>query len=106
MASQKVNIANRIGNFTVMTTSVTTKELYVVMVLKGDEVWDIQPATTPDEAVTYHSQFVTMCQVFDPVMQRTLSDIDAGAPLDREALAEELNRDYRAVIQARKGFVH
>lgn len=106
MASTKINAAQQIGKFTVMATSVLTKELYIVMVLAGQEVWDIQPANSPEEARALYDQFVTMCQVFDPLVDRVSAEKDAGMQHDVNELAEELTRDFRAVVQARRGLLN
>lgn len=106
MASKKINAAQKVGKFTVMATSVTTKELYLVMVLNGEEVWDVSPATSPEDAHALFDQYVTMCQVFDPVLERVVAEKEAGVQHNVNDLVEELDRDYRAVIQSRRGLLN
>lgn len=106
MASQKMAMANRVGEMVVMTQAVATKELYLTMVLKGDEIWDIDAVTTPEDALMNHRKFMAMCEVFGPVADRLAQDKAQGRPLDPDAVVEELERDYQLVTQARKGMMH
>lgn len=106
MASKKINAAQKVGKFTVMATSVATKELYIVMVLNGEEVWDVSPATSPEEAHSLFDQYITMCQVFDPLLERVVAEKEAGMEHSVSDLVEELNRDYRAVVQSRRGLLN
>lgn len=106
MASVKINVSNKVGDMTVLTFSVAVREQFITMVLRGEEVWDVQETVNVQDARMVHENFILMCTAFSHVNERAIQDVEAGIPLDRDALMQEVSENYAALRSVRNRMVH
>lgn len=106
MASENLNLTSDIGEMAIFTRSVATKEVYITMVMRGDEMWDVQASTNAADARALHKQYVLMCKVFGPVSERIVQDKAAGKAIDRASLVRELQDDYDLAAGVKPRFFH
>lgn len=103
MAKHKVNTAQRIGEMTVVTTSVEVREEYITLVMVGGAIWDMAVTGSIEEAHDVHAEFIAAAEMFNPVVDK----VKTGEIDNAQELREECDRMLLAVKSVgSKGYVH